>query len=433
MDKIKCFAHVPIIPCCNMTRDDCSLHVPTDPGVTATVHVSAIGGLHQFLHFLPVAFELEQSGQCKVRIFAPTDSDATSIAALADRLGMTLPEIAIMDLPPMLESILPPAAHKFARLLLAANRIRDCDAVLCAERTSTILKRLPGGRCPPLFHIPHGAGDRAVGFENRFRHFDKVFVAGAKDRERLIAEGCCTAETCVVGGPVKLAATMRAGVKRQPLFPDDRPVILYNPHFHRRMGSGFIMAQRLAHAVCASDRYNLVIAPHIRMARHWDDARRAQWQALAVAGRVLVDLGSERSVDMTYTMGADLYVGDVSSQIYEYLARPRPCLFFNGHDAAWRDNPDYAMWSFGPVVEPDDDLDAAICHAFDSWPDYRAVQEECTRAAFDGIVRNDAGGTGFAGADPCVRIARLIVNDLRDVDSVSGCAKGTIGFDQTAQ
>ena len=402
--------------------------------VTATVHVPAIGGSHQYLHFLPVAFELEQSRQCKVRIFAPSSDDADGIAALADRLAMPQPEIVIMKMPSTLRAMLPPAAHKIAKLLLAASRIRDCDAILCAERTSTILKRLPG-YCPPLFHIPHGAGDRAVGFEDRFRHFDKVFVAGAKDRERLIAEGCCTPENCVVGGPVKLAATIRAGLKRKPLFPDDRPVILYNPHFHRRMGSGYSMARRLADAVCASDRYNLVIAPHIRMARNWNDTRKQDWQALAVNDRVIVDLGSERSVDMSYTMAADLYVGDVSSQIYEYQVRPRPCLFINGHDAAWRDNPDYAMWDMGPVIELDDDLDTAIQHAFESWPDYRAVQVKRAMAAFDGFVGDETGNACFSETDPCVRIARMIATDLNNAKPVTGnvaSTTGTVAFSQVA-
>src|SRR3546814_2965461 len=42
-----------------------------------------------------------------------------------------------------------------------------------------------------------------------------------------------------------------------------------------------------------------------------------------------IDLGSERSIDMSYTGSADLYLGDVSSQVAEYLYRPRPCVFLN--------------------------------------------------------------------------------------------------------
>ena len=32
---------------------------------------------------------------------------------------------------------------------------------------------------------------------------------------------------------------------------------------------------------------------------------------------------------MTYTKQADIYLGDVSSQVYEFMLKPRPCIFFN--------------------------------------------------------------------------------------------------------
>ena len=37
------------------------------------------------------------------------------------------------------------------------------------------------------------------------------------------------------------------------------------------------------------------------------------------------DPGSPASTDMTYTRAADIYLGDVSSQVYEFIAEPRPC------------------------------------------------------------------------------------------------------------
>ncbi len=200
------------------------------------LNVVAIGGPHQFAHFLPVAFELHRRGHCHVAVFVPEPADAAQIAVLAGELGAPLPEIATMDLPPALEACVPPKARKLARLLAWSHRIRAGSAVLCAERTSTILKRLPG-RCPPLIHIPHGAGDRAVGFEKRFALFDKVIVAGRKDRERLLAERIVPPERCAVAGPIKVSTMLRLAPSRPPLFDNGRPVILYNPHFCKRLSS----------------------------------------------------------------------------------------------------------------------------------------------------------------------------------------------------
>lgn len=385
-------------------------HIPT-------IHVPAIGGQHQFAHFLPVAFELAESHGCRVLVFTPSHGDAHKIAELAESLGRPVPDMVIMKLPRRTNAMVPDAARKLAMLLTYASRIRDCDAILCAERTSTILKRLPG-RCPPLFHIPHGAGDRAVGFENRFEFFDKVFVSGAKDRDRLLLQGCVAPEDCVVGGSVKLGTMIQLGLGRPPLFANDRPVILYNPHFDRRMGTGETMARRLVETVCAGGKYNLVIAPHVRMARGWSDRRKARWQALEVPERVIVDLGSDRSSDMSYTLAADLYVGDVSSQVYEYLVRPRPCLFVNGHGADWQDNPDYAMWRFGTVIEPDEDLPRAIELAFESWPFFRKAQRQRTMAAFDGIDWDASGEIRMDGPDPAARIAEIIAQDVRRGDGM---------------
>ncbi len=411
MGKTTCFSHAAPTAARDTIGCEHSLDASSARTMTARLHVPAIGGAHQFAHFLPVAFELAASAACDVRIFAPSPADACEVEALAARLGRARPDIVVMDLPPAVAAMIPGALRKIARLLAWTPRLRDADAILCAERTSTILRRLPG-RCPPLIHIPHGAGDRAVGFEDRFRFFDRVIVAGAKDRDRLIREGCVAAGNCSVGGPVKLAAMLRSGTDRPRLFAGKRPVILYNPHFHRRMGSGRTMARRLVETVCADDRYDLVIAPHVRLGQDLSPAARAKWESLAVPGRVLVDLGSPRSSDMSYTLAADLYIGDVSSQVYEYLVCPRPCLFVNGHGADWRGNPDYAMWRFGPVIEPVDDLGAALDHAFASWPAFREAQMARTQTAFDGIDWDAAGQVIFHGADPVERAAAIVAREL---------------------
>ena len=144
------------------------------------------------------------------------------------------------------------------------------------------------------------------------------------------------------------------------------------------------------------------------MAETLSPAQRRELEALAIDGRILVDLGSRRSVDMTYTLAADLYVGDVSSQVYEFLVRPRPCLFVNAHDAAWEGSEDYAMWRFGPVVTPDCDIPEALALAFATHDRFRAVQMARTRSAFDGLAWTESGEPCFPGADPAAKAADLV-------------------------
>jgi hypothetical protein len=350
--------------------------------VHSRIHVLAIGGAHQFGHIVPVACELARRHPGQVRLFVSAEAEVAAAMAYAGQGAA--PEIVVMRLPAV-TALLPASMHKFVRLTLWAKRLRDAAVILCAERTSTMLKRLPGD-CPPILHIPHGAGDRAVGFEPRFRLFDHVMLAGRKDRDRLVEAGFVRAQDCTVTGPVKLAAVLDNAQARPPLFDNARPTILYNPHFSKKLSSIEAFGRGLIAAVAADGRYNLVVAPHGRLAKRWSAAKRRAWEALAIPGQVTVDLGSPRCNDMTYTLGADLYVGDVSSQVYEFLVRPRPCLFVDAKGVDWQDSEDYAMWHFGEVIAPDADPVAAIERAFAAHGDYVQQQRERMTYTIDGIA-----------------------------------------------
>lgn len=375
------------------------------------LNVVAIGGVHQFPHFVPVACELAARGVMRVTVFVTSDGEAAMVRSLAARLNLPVPEIIEMRLPRSIDRVAGKSTSKLLRLIRWARRLRGGDAILCAERTSTLLKRLPG-RCPPLIHIPHGAGDRAVGFEPRFRFFDSVLVAGEKDRERLIEQGVVAAERCAVAGPIKVAALARCAAMAPPLFDNDRLTLLYCPHFDASLGSFAVFADRLIERIAADPRYNLIVAPHIRLAGSWGEAQRAEWVARSVPGKILVDPGSERSTDMRYTLTADLFIGDVSSQVYEFLVRPRPCLFIDAHGADWQGNPDYAMWTLGEVVPPDCDIGAAVAQAFATHDRYRPLQEARVRRALDGLHWTADGGIAF-DPDPIARAASLIEGLIR--------------------
>lgn len=367
---------------------------------SSRIHVLAIGGAHQFGHIVPVACELARRHPGQVRLFVSTEAEVA--AAMAYTAEGAAPEVVVMRLPAA-AALLPASMHKAARLTLWAKRLRDAAVILCAERTSTMLKRLPGG-CPPILHIPHGAGDRAVGFEPRFRLFDHVMLAGRKDRDRLVEAGFLRAEDCTVTGPVKLATVLDNAQARPPLFDNGRPTILYNPHFSKKLSSIEAFGRKLIAAVAADGRYNLVVAPHVRLAKRWSAAQRRAWEALAIPGQVIVDLGSARCNDMTYTLGADLYVGDVSSQVYEFVVRPRPCLFVDAKGVDWQDSANYAMWHFGEVIAPEADPVAAIERAFATHGAYVQWQRERMAYTIDGISWL-ADGTPTFGAHCPVREA----------------------------
>lgn len=376
------------------------------------ISVMAIGGAHQFAHFVPVALELERRFPGAVTLFTGASRDRQTIAELAHSLDLPMTRIFELTLPPTIERCLPNSALKTIRLLRHARRIAASDLILCAERTSSLLCKAVRD-LPPLFHIPHGAGDRAVGFERRFDRFDGVLVAGRKDRDRLVASGRVDPQACVVTGPIKLASYLRRGAPAPKLFANERPTLLYNPHFNASLSSFDAFAHRLIDAVLVDGRYNLVVAPHVRLGAKMSRACRSRWEARAVPGRIIIDMGSPRSSDMTYTAGADLYIGDVSSQVYEFLIRPRPCLFINAQNADWRDDENYAMWHFGEVIEAKRDPIPAIERAFTSHQAYAHWQRERMAYAIDGIACKP-DGSPFLDTDPIAIAANYLEHAIAD-------------------
>lgn len=207
----------------------------------------------------------------------------------------------------------------------------------------------------------------------------------------MIAQGLVTPEQCSVSGAVKVAACRQMQRDSAPLFDNDRKIILYNPHFDHSLASWHGFAAPLIDAVVADGRYNLIVAPHIRMFEMAGEVEREIWHRRAVAGRVIIDLGSERLNDMSYTLAADIYIGDVSSQVYEFLTVAKPCIFIDAHRAAWRDNPDYAMWQFGLVCKNVHEILIALDHAEVQHRAYTDVQRR--------VVADALGDSGDRAAE----------------------------------
>jgi len=297
-----------------------------------------------------------------------------------------------------------PAWHKaFARVLdmalpfsrldqLYSNRdiFARFDAVIVTEGTSLFLRKLRGLEHLKILRVDHGAGDRAIGFKPSFGGNDLVLVAGPKQRDRFLQLGYLRPEQIAVVGYPKFDSV--ATTQKKKLFSDDKPVVLYNPHPEPRLSSWYDMGLDVLEYFYNSKDFNLIFAPHIMLFK-----RRAHLTLEGLAFRVrgelpekyrrcphiLIDTGSEASLDMTYTLAADIYLGDVSSQIYEFMVNPRPCIFLNAHKAAWQNDPNYAFWHFGPVVSDIAGLDRALHGATADHATFRPVQHRAFQTTFD--------------------------------------------------
>lgn len=352
-----------------------------------------IGGMHQALHIAPLALALARRENVRVTAYvSPGDADA--LRRMFERLdAITAPKIRIvpMNLPGWARAIRRILGGnrgvKPLEILAARKQLLAHDALIVAERTSTLLKQLPGKR-PVMIHFPHGAGDRAKGFEPRIKLFDYVLAPGPLNYQRMIAQGLVTAQNCEAVGSIKLAVLTGPDAPPPPSpFADDRPVILYNPHFDVRLSS-WPLAREIIVRIVADGRFNLLVAPHARLYQQMSESEKQLWRACPSASNLAFDFDSPRLGDMSYTRLADIYLGDVSSQVYEFLHRPRPCVFANAHGVSWQEDPDYQMWSLGDVATTPDDILTALGHAFERHPHYRPLQQAETEGRLGPI---DAG------------------------------------------
>lgn len=349
-------------------------------------------GAHQVGHVLPIALALAaRNDEVEVEIFVARGAAEVETRRMAER---RIRIHRLRDAGPMGRAltILSGGSLPTARIsTLARNRdlFRDLDALVVPEKTSLMLRTRFGLRDLPLIHTRHGAGDRAVGFDKASGQFDLVLLSGNKIRDRLDAAGLLRPDGHAIVGYPKFD---QLGESPPRLFDNDRPTVLYNPHPSPALSSWYRMGHRVLDWFASQQDYNLIFAPHVMLFAKRFNISLSPF-SLSRVGKVpnrframphmYIDLGSAASVDMSYTRAADIYLGDASSQVYEFLAWPRPCIFLNPHDLPWKDDPNFAHWRAGPVVSSIDGLGDAL-HSARSQPDaFRPVQQELFSYSFD--------------------------------------------------
>jgi len=227
---------------------------------------------------------------------------------------------------------------------------RSLDALVTPEQTSLKLRFEMGLRNLILIHTRHGAGDAKGGFDDRSERFDFTLLPGQKHVDRMKAMGVLKdGKYAVVGFPkFEVVQGLQRSSKR--LFKNDKPIVVYNPHFKRRISSWHSSGKDILNFFASTDDYNLIFAPHVLLFKKAIKRKRLL-KRCQKRPNILIDTGSSASVDMTYTLAADIYLGDVSSQIYDFLLHPRPCVFVNARNVAWQNDEGYAHWHFGAVID----------------------------------------------------------------------------------
>ena len=355
--------------------------------------------IHQVAHSLPIAVELaKRSNKDQIVLATTTPRIAEEVKRLAgDRIGNSL-QLCELRLRRPLSKLIAALCSKVlpaSKLLVYRDNLdffRSLDVLVVSEKTSLLLKTRYGLKQLKMVHTRHGAGDRAIGFNKASAGFDHVLVAGSKIRDRLVSEaGVAPDRISLVGYPK--FDLFEAETWRPHFANPDRPIVLYNPHVSPHLSSWFGMGVRVLDWFAQHPEYNLIFAPHVMLFerpfvitidKFRIDRPGAIPERVRRADNIYIDLGSRRCTTMAYLNSAHIYLGDVSSQAYEFLHRPRPCVFLNAHHLPWQGNPNYAFWAAGPVIDDVSDLGSALEEAKAQHATrYLATQEQLLKATFD--------------------------------------------------
>jgi hypothetical protein len=342
-----------------------------------------LGQLHQVFHSLPIAAQVAaRHPHVEVHAAATSPGHLAFIRDLLTKYAPAAPVKVHALARPILESL----GAKKRTIIKNRAYLRAFDAIVTPERTSLFMRQSLFARQLGLDRVRliwtrHGAGDRAVGFAPDVDQFDYVLLAGPKIEARLLGAGLIHPGRYTGGVYAKFDWLLNRPTRRR-WFANDLPTVLYNPHFQPALSSWPAYGMAVLDFFAASGRYNLIFAPHVRLFDPPTPAKYRAFERFANHPNLRIDLGSEHGVDMSYVDAADLYLGDVSSQVAEFVFRPRPCVFIDAHGVSWQNDPNYSFWALGPVIRDagslGSTLDAALAH-----PDaFAQVQEQYVADTF---------------------------------------------------
>lgn len=301
------------------------------------------------------------------------------------------------DVPQLRHGENPPLPLKPPMLARLVPRLLGAKVVVCAEQTSlwmpTLLPFLP----MRFVKTSHGVGSMSARDDRRRRAAFRMLVPSEREKATYTSRGLPD-EQMVVTGYVK--AGFRGLARPPKLFADDKPMIVYAPHWQRHRSSWWQWGRSVVEMLAAQDRFNVILAPHQRLVEKGPGVREVL-ASVAHLSHVHTDLDSFAMVDGSYMGAADIYLGDTSSQVVEFLIRPRPCIFLDPQAIDWRATDDHSFWACGEVVDRLESLPAAIDRAFEMHPRYEAEQR-----AFA------ADALGDASPEAARRAARAVIAAL---------------------
>ncbi|PIF00246.1 MAG: hypothetical protein CR994_07230 [Maribacter sp.] len=361
--------------------------------------------IHHIPHFIGIASELSKNGKYEVDVLT-YNSDHIYLYRLIKLLNAKNIHVKTLEQPLYRKAIdritgrkKPSSVYLYRK---HKNLFLTYDALVFTEKNHAFIHKKRGRKKKPFLIIAnHGAPGRGYSFQPAVKLFDLALLCGNFYVDRLKKENLLIENHAVIG--YSKFDVISKDKQDTRLFPDNKPIVLYNPHFNKINSSWYTHGLKVLEYFHNSKDYNLVFAPHIYLFN-----RKGFLKPSIIDKKyfnvqnIHIDLGSIKSSNMSYTLNSDIYLGDVSSQIFEFGIKPRPSVFINAlriPKDKWKNDLNHRFWKTGEVIEDINEFETAL-HKFEEKKDqYLSTQKQIFTDNFYIDEHNSASKKGALAID----------------------------------
>ena len=320
-----------------------------------------LDNIHHIYHFITIAAELSKENHVYILTYP---SKHVFLRNELNRLGgknVKIKKLSTEFFTNIIEKISQKKIPR-ASVWMKKNRnyiAENFDAVVFSDFIHhKFINENSSNKTPPIFKLNHGIPGRAYAFKKDIKDFDFQFLLGPFHKQEIIKRNLLIENYKMIGYPKLDAINIQ---DKKIFFNNNKPTVVYSPHFTQEFSSWYNLGRKILEYFYQQVDYNLIFAPHIQLfnSRKGISPKEID-QKFFNCSHMHIDLGSQNSVDMTYMNSANIYLGDVSSQVYEFIIQPRPCIFVNVNNTNWHENIDFRFWKCGDVVESIAELKKAL-------------------------------------------------------------------------
>lgn len=278
-----------------------------------------IDGIHHIYHFITVAVALAKKNEVSILTFP---AKHLILRAELDRLegkNVKIEKLSTEFFTHVTEKISKKKIPR-ASVWMKKNRnyiAKNFDAVVFSDFIHHKFIENPDvKKIPPSFKLAHGIPGRAYAYKEDIKDFDFQFLLGSFHKKQLEKRKLLRDEHKIIGYPKLDAINLQ---QKRNFFSNQKPTVVYSPHFIDEFSSWHNVGKEVLEYFYQQKDYNLIFAPHVQLFNKRKGISPAEVdKKFYECPHIYIDLGSQNSVDMTYTKSSDIYLGDVSSQVYEF-------------------------------------------------------------------------------------------------------------------